>query len=120
MATLVLGKVWINRLSDGAAVSALSGRERQRGHEVAGEVRTYASGRQRSVAAVGERSTFAFSLRAVSLADIETLRGWVAVPVLVRDHRGQAFSGVFFKVTVIEQADLNFYDVAITLSVVSV
>lgn len=120
MATLQLTKVWINRLPTGQAVSAQSSPARARLHEIAGEVRTYAGGRQRAITTAGERGSFTFTVVDVSLATIDTLRSWVALPVQVRDHRGQRFFGVFFAVTVTEARESNLYDVTMDLRVVTV
>ena len=115
MAQLNLTKVWINQLADGAAISAQSAVQRARGHDVAGEVRTYAGGRQRAISTAGERGKFTFAMVDVSLATVEALRGWITHPVQVRDHRGQRFFGVYFAVAVLEARDPAFYNVAIEL-----
>lgn len=121
MATLNLTKVWVNRLDTGEAVSAQSDRKRAREHSMAGDVRTYAGGRQRAISQEGERGTFDVTLVRVTPADIETLRAWQGIPVQVRDHRGQRFVGVFFAVPVVEQRDdVNAYDVPLSLRIVTV
>ena len=119
MPTLALGKLWINRLDSGASVSAQSA-GRGRTHDQAGEVRTYAGGRQRAVTVAGERGQFTFRLADVSLTTVELLRSWVGSDVQVRDHRGQRFFGVYFAVTIVEDKDPNLYDVAIVLRTVTV
>lgn len=115
MATLQLTKVWINQLADGTAISAQSGEGRARGHDVAGEVRTYAGGRQRAVSTAGERGKFSFALVDVALATVEALRAWIAHPVQVRDHRSQRFFGVYWALNVIEARDPSLYNVTIEL-----
>jgi hypothetical protein len=115
IATLQLTKVWINQLSDGAAVSAQSAPQRARGHDVAGEVRTYAGGRQRAVTTAGERGKFVFALMDVTLPTVEVLRSWIRHPVQVRDHRGQRFVGVYFAIDIMETRDAGLYNVAIDL-----
>lgn len=119
MATLKLSKMWVNLLASGAAISAQSAPKRDRQHDQAGEVRTYAGGRQRSITRVGERSVFAFTLVDVTLSTVDLLRTWVGQPVQVRDHRGQRFVGVFFSVPVDESKDPSLYNVAIALRTVT-
>lgn len=119
MATLSLTKVWVNQLTDGAAISAQSAPQRARGHDVAGEVRTYAGGRQRAISTEGERGKFVFSMVDVSLATVEALRGWITHPVQVRDHRSQRFFGVYFAVDVAETKDPSLYNVSIELRTVT-
>jgi hypothetical protein len=120
MATLTLTKVWINRLDSGAAVSAQSLPERARSRSMAGEVRGYAGGRQRSFTQLGLRGVFEFGLVLVSLATVELLESWIGVPVLVRDHRGQAFTGVFYDVPATgHRDDVNAYDVTLSLRLVT-
>ena len=120
MATLTLTKVWVNRLDTGEAVSAQSTPERSRSHGLAGEVRTYAGGRQRAIAVAGEQGQFNVVLRFVSLTTVDTLRSWIGIPVQIRDHRGQRFFGVFFDVPVTEHRSPADYDVTLSLRVVSV
>ena len=119
MATLNLTRVWVNRLDTGEAVSAQSAVERSQEHAVAGDVRTYAGGRQRAVTQAGVASTFEFTLRFVTLATVTTLKAWIGVPVLVRDARGQAFTGVYFKVPPAEHRSPLDYDVTLSLRVVT-
>lgn len=120
IATLNLTKVWVNLLATGATVSAQSGPDRGRQHDQAGEVRTYAGGRQRSITTAGERGQFTVTLVDVSLTTVELLRGWIGQPVQLRDHRGQRFFGVFYAVNVIEAKDPVYYNVAIDLRTLTV
>lgn len=120
MATLTLTKVWVNLLSTGDAVSAYSAPGRQRSSAIDGEVVTYAGGRQRAKTRAGEKGSFGFVLREVSLTTITTLEGWKGKPVQVRDHRGQRFFGVFFAVTPTEHKQADLYDVALELRTVTV
>lgn len=120
MATLQLTKVWVNLLASGAAVSAQSAPGRAREHDMDGEVRTYAGGRQRAITTAGERGSFGFTLVDVSLTTVDLLRAWVGKPVQVRDHRGQRFFGVFFSVTTAEAKDPALYNATMALRVVTV
>ena len=119
MAVLTLARVFVNLLATGGAVSAQSGVRRGRSHDVAGQMRTYAGGRQRAVSTAGERGVFAFAMADVSLATVEILRGWINQAVQVRDARGQRFFGVYFIVDVVEARDPALYDVAIDLRTVT-
>ena len=120
MATLILDRVWVNRLDSGQAVSAQSGTDRARSHAMDGEVRTYAGGRQRAYTTVGERGQFEVTLRMVSQATIDVLRSWIGVPVQVRDARGQRFVGIYFEVPVSELRSAAFYDVRLSVRTLTV
>ncbi|MBM0257046.1 hypothetical protein [Micromonospora sp. 4G55] len=117
MATLILSRVWINRLDTGEAVNAQSW-DRTQDYDMDGDVGTYAGGRQRSISVEGERGSFGCTLRRVSLATILTLREWKGLPVQVRDHRGQLWVGVYLRVVPIEQSDPAWYDAALTVRTV--
>lgn len=101
MATLTLTKLFVNLLSDGTAISAQS-TSRSRTDDIDGEVRTYAGGRRRSVVSEGAATTFTFTMRLLTLTQVETLITWIGKTVQVRDHRGQRFFGVFYQVTPVE------------------
>ncbi|MGW3608936.1 hypothetical protein ACWD6N_03455 [Micromonospora sp. NPDC005163] len=119
MASVSLTRMWVNRVDSGEAVSAYS-IDRSRTHGIAGEVRAYAGGRQRSIAVEGERGEWSFTLRRLTLADIDTLRAWEGVLVQVRDHRGQREFGVIYDVPQVEYVhDAARYDVGLTLRMVT-
>lgn len=120
MATLTLTKVWVNRVDTGEAVSAQSSVERSREHSLAGEVRTYAGGRQRAVSQAGEAGKFQVTLRFLPAVTVEKLRTWIGLPVSIRDARGQQFYGVYFTVPVVEHRSPLDYDVTIDLRTVTV
>lgn len=114
MAKLELRQVWINLLSSGVAVHGWSS-DRGRETSVDGEVRKYAGGRLRAVSSVGTRGSFAFKLRDITNNDIEMLKSWYGQPVVVRDHRGRVYFGVFFSVQETERKDVSLYDASLTL-----
>ncbi|MGW5556846.1 hypothetical protein ACWER9_06440 [Micromonospora sp. NPDC003944] len=124
MAMLLLDRVWINRLDTGEAIAAGS-MDRSQQYEQDGEVTTFAGGRQRAIAIEGERGTFGVTLRKLSLATVEKLREWKGIAVLVRDHRGQQWTGVFFVVTPSEPPVAPgptagyWYDVALTVRTIT-
>jgi hypothetical protein len=117
MVTLDLKRVFVNLVSTGEAVSAPSAIARTRNHDMDGEVRTYAGGRQRFVGQVGEKVQFTFTLRMVTLDTVDTLRSWMGENLQVRDHRGQRFFGVFHNMDVIELRPSTMYDVTMTLRI---
>lgn len=117
---MTLTLCWVNRLDTGEAVSANSQPARQREHAVAGDVRTYAGGRQRAYTLAGEQGKFEFTLVMLSLSTVDILRSWVGVPVQIRDTRGQRFFGVFFSVPVVEHRVPSYYDVTLSLQTITV
>lgn len=120
MATLTLNRLWINLIATGDSVDAYTAPDRPAVYEQAGEVRTFAGGRQRSITMEGERGTFSFVLQDVVRADITTLRSWQGLTVQVRDNRGRLFNGVYFGLSENERFnEPTLYQVAITLNVVS-
>jgi len=118
--TLTLTKVWINLLATGVGISAQS-KDRTPAYRKVVEVKHLAGGRQRAISIDGEQGSFSFTLVDVPMTDILTLREWVAQAVLVRDHRGQSFYGVFDGLSLAEKKDkLDLYDVALTVRVLTV
>jgi hypothetical protein len=117
MSMLLLTKTWINRMDTGEAIAAQSDPDSgQTSWANEGEVRLYASGRRRSVTVEGEGGTVPFTLLEVTLAQVELLRTWKGVNVLVRDHRGRRWFGVFFNVVETPQRNYtNIYTAAFTL-----
>lgn len=121
MAVLTLTKIFINLVSTGTAVSAQSAPDRGGTYTAQGAVVSNAGGRRRSITGPGRGATFAFTLILVPDTDRLTLMSWVGQTVLVRDHRGQAFYGVFYGLESKEyKSKLTKYEVAITLYVVDV
>lgn len=119
MAALTLTKLWVNLIPDGTAVSAYS-TDRSRADQSDGEVRTYAGGRRRSVTSEGVGTEFAFTMRLLTLTEVETLISWIGETVQVRDHRGQRFFGSFFSVTPVELAhEPGLWDARIQLQTVT-
>lgn len=120
MTILTLSKFWINRMDTGDAVSGYSDPDRSREHTIDGEVSTYAGGRQRAIHVKGERGTYSFTLKELTLADVETLREWIGALVQVRDHRGQRYVGTYFGVSIGEVRLSLVYEVSISLQMLSV
>lgn len=119
MTVLPLTQLWINRVDNGQAVSAQSGRDRSQAYGLDLSVRTYASGRRRAISVAGEQGELSYPLLAVSLATITTLRAWKGILVQVRDHRGQKAFGVFGSVAVGEYMDPTLYRATITIQTVT-
>lgn len=120
MATLTLTRAWVNLLSTGEGITAWSADWSPTVYSVAGEVATYAGGRQRSVSTQGESGTVGCTLVLVSAATILTLREWADQPVQIRDFRGRAMIGVYYEVAEIPHKEPAFYDAAITLYFIDV
>lgn len=121
MTTLTLTKLWVNLLSTGEAVSAYGQIGRPSEFSIDGDVVTYAGGRQRGESVDGERSTYTFTLVDCTLAQRDKLRLWFGLPVIVRDHRGQAFKATYFAINLNEMTyDLDLYTIAITVHGVTV
>lgn len=116
MVTLTLTKTFVTLVSTGVSISAYT-RDRSQGYTMQGDVRTMASGRQRSVTVKGERTTYTFTLIDVTEVVIVTLREWKGQTVQVRDNRGRLFYGHFFDVPVAEHGahESTLSDVALTL-----
>lgn len=119
MATLQLTKVFVTLISTGVSVAAQS-TERGVQHDIAGDVKTYAGGRRRFIGQEGVRGQFSFRLLLLTLTQVETLESWMGQPVLVRDRRGQAFTGVFKQVTRSEYKDATKYNAAVVAEFVTV
>jgi hypothetical protein len=113
---LTLTRTWINLLSTGEAISAATVRgSRTQVYNNAVEVRTYANGRRRSIAAVGEDGEISFQLTLLDQATKDKLRTWASQAVQVRDWRGQKWFGVFANVDVGEYTPATLYSATLTL-----
>lgn len=102
MVMLTLAATFVNLMATGQAVSGLPRQDRDESYTMAGEVRTYASGRRRSITQVGETGSYKFTLLQVPRSTVDTLRGWQGDLVEVRDGKGRQFYGVFFAVVALE------------------
>lgn len=118
VATLVLRQLWVTLVATGESVTAAT---TDRGVEVGvdGEVRTYAGGRRRYVAREGQRQSFTATLRWLTLDEVDVLRGWAGQVVLIRDHRGQAFTAVYSTLGVKEWKAPTRYDVTLAAHTVT-
>lgn len=120
MVALGLKQMWLVWIDLGVSLSAPTDPAREQVYTDEGEVRTYASGRQRSITVVGERGSWSFTLLRLSLDNINTLRTGKGYTVLARDHRGQSMYGVYHGVTVGEWKIPTLYTASITLQQVTV
>lgn len=120
MAALTLTKAFINNMLTGEAVSAQCGRDRSQAIDQAGDVRTYGSGRRRSITQAGRAVTFAVSLRYITAADAATLEGWIGEEVLYRDDRGRSYVVVYFGLDYKEHVDDKArYDIGLSLHAIT-
>jgi hypothetical protein len=119
MAMLVLEKMWVTLASTGQMMAgATIGDE----SEVAltGEVRQFAGGRFRYVGRTGVGGQLDRTFRALPKRIAELLEEWIGQTVFVRDHRGQAWWGVFKSVKRRNiKGALGLYDVSVTIELVS-
>lgn len=115
--TLNLQRLWLNRTDTGQGISAASDRDRSTGYAIAGEVRTYASGRRRAVAVAGVEVDVSRTFVALDNPTKEQLITWLGVHCQLRDHRGNKWFGVFFKVDVGEYMLPTLYQATVTLLV---
>lgn len=120
MTSVALGKVWINRLDTGEAVSGYSAADRSQSFQMQLDVRTYASGRRRSVATRGEQGELSFRLQMVGQTTKDQLRTWAGSAVQVRDHRGQKWFGVFNGIDISEYMEPTIYTAGFTLQLTTV
>jgi hypothetical protein len=115
MTVLTLDRLWLNRMDTGEAISGASGRDRQTGYGIDGQVRTYASGRRRAVTTAGLKAEVTRRMVSLDLATTRKLVLWLGAAVQMRDHRGQKWYGVFFDVAVEEYMLTGLYAASITL-----
>ena len=103
MAVIYLTKIWVNRMDTGEGVSGYTTPERTRSSAIAGDTRTYAGGRRRSVSSKGIMGEFGFQVEQLADKDVQKLEAWKGVTVQVRDHRGQRFVGTYYEVKILER-----------------
>jgi hypothetical protein len=97
MATLLLNKTWVNLFTTGDSVTAWRSGDDVDTQTAAGEVRTYAGGRQRAITAEGVQVGWTFTLVGVTTAGTDLLRSWLGQTIVVRDNRGRRIFGVLFE-----------------------
>lgn len=115
MTTLLLQKLWLNRLDTGEAIAGASGRQPSTGYAMDGQVRTYASGRRRAVSTEGLKVEVQRTMVALDYPTKETLISWLGSSVQLRDYRGNKWFGVFFEISVGEYMRPDLYQATITL-----
>lgn len=119
MATLSLGKTFVNLVSTGEAVIAYTGKGRTRAYSTDGDVQRFAGGRFRSISSEGVAGEQTFMLRDVSEDDLATLQSWEGQTVLVRDNRGRRMFGTFYTVGYADGPDPAYYDVTLNVKEVT-
>lgn len=118
MTVLALRAIWVNLADTGDGVSAPS-IGRSFSSTVGGETRNYAGGRIRFVNQEGITGSLDVTLRLLTLDQVETLELWRGRDVLIRDHRGQHWWGVYSAVARIEHKGILRYDAALTLQLIT-
>lgn len=103
---------------------------RSESNAVDGNVKSYANGRRRAVQQAGVNHQFIFTLRDVSdlpitlsapgsgiIVPFELIQvEWVGVRVVVRDHRGRYFEGIYFTAGITDRKTPHLYDIALTVT----
>jgi hypothetical protein len=117
LTTLVLSKLWLNRMDTGEGISGAGGRQPSSGYGMDGQVRTYASGRRRAVSTVGVKVEVPRTMVALDFATKEKLITWLGINCQLRDHRGNKWFGVFYDLAIAEYMRPDLYAVTITLLV---
>ena len=117
MASVTLNAVWVALVTDLASpivagsmgslgASSMSGgmssTPRTDARTTAGGVRQYANGNFRAISVVGTAIAYNFTLREVTMADVETLEGWLNQVVLLRDRTGRRWYGAYSAITIID------------------
>jgi hypothetical protein len=125
MVQIQLTKMFLTNVVSIETLAAQTDPARSQTYSVAGDVRTYAGGRQRGVGSVGLSGSWKFVLVELTLTQIGVMRAWMTagVTVLARDHRGQSMYGTFFQVDVGENMGMGTaatYTASIELKSVSV
>ncbi len=116
MATLLLNKTWVNLYTTGESVTAWRSGDDSDVQTAAGEVRTYAGGRQRAITAEGLQVSWTFTLIGMTVTATNTLREWLGQTVVVRDNRGRRVFGVLFECPRRPwKEQLDTYDVEVTI-----
>jgi hypothetical protein len=115
MTSVVLNKLWLNRMDTGEAISGATDRDRTQGFSIDLAVRTYANGRRRAISTAGLIGELPFRLLAIDLATKENLTTWLGIQVQARDHRGQKWFGVFGNLAVTEYMLPTLYAAAFTI-----
>lgn len=125
MVQIQLTKMFLTNVVSIETLAAQTDPARSQTYSVAGDVRTYAGGRQRGVGSVGLSGSWKFVLVELTLTQIGVMRAWMTagVTVLARDHRGQSMYGTFFQVDVGENMGMgtaSTYTASIELKSVTV
>jgi hypothetical protein len=104
MTSVQYTKMWLTSVVSQESIGAWTDEDRESTYGVAGEIRTYAGGRQRAVGSVGASGQWKRTLVELTAADVALLRTWMenGVTVFARDHLGQAMYATFFDVGVKE------------------
>lgn len=129
MPTPVFNNVVITAANDPLTPLVAYSADRTENNAVDGAVQTYANGRRRAVQQVGVAHNFTLTLKDVTdlpqvlpapgsgtivpLALIQST--WIGIRIVIRDHKGRYFEGVYFQAGVAERKAPHLYDVAISV-----
>jgi hypothetical protein len=118
MATIdvVFAGTWITNPVTLASVQAFTTDSKEQ-NTLDGSVRKYAGGRSRVITSAADTRTSTMTFRAVSAADLETLRSWRGRVLLLRDPQGWRRWGTFLGVDVTRMYQVPpIYDVSLTFT----
>lgn len=120
MAIITLNQSWLQSAGgDASTIITCYSSDRSESRTTNGEVRTYAGGRQRSIALEGKRREFKYSLRDLDQADLDVLAALAGTSCLFRDHLGRKMFCTFFTYEISERRTFGLYDVSTTLIEIS-
>lgn len=119
MASVSLTAVWIQNAQDLTTAVQAQATSIVETPQVAGNVRAYANGRQRTVSSASKPRQVAFTFTLMSAADAATLAAWNGQLVLVRDAFGLKVWGSYFQTQRTQQPAPNVNDVTLTVTEVT-
>lgn len=119
MASVTLTAVWIQNATDLTTAVQAQSTSIVETPQVAGSVRAYANGRQRTVASASKPRTVAFTFTLMTATDAATLASWAGQLVLIRDPFGTKMWGTYFQTTRTQQPAPNVNDVTLTVTEVT-
>jgi hypothetical protein len=119
MASVTLHRSFLAPAADLSAVLVFFSSGRAENLSVPGEVRRYAGGRLRIVTQAGAATRLSVTARAVSSADLQTMRDLAGAVVLFRDAWGRKMYGAYFDLDVDDYRDRSGHDVKFVLTEVT-
>jgi len=130
MPTPVFNSVVITAANDPLTPVVCYSANRTENNSVAGQIQTYANGRQRAVSQIGVIHQFVLTLKEISdipvalpspgvgtINPLELIQTeWLGVRIVIRDHKGRYFEGVYFGAGIAERKAPHLYEIALTIN----